>query len=194
MVRNRFSRGPEVSMCQSDEEMVARCLDGEPEAYRRLVQRHQKSILSFLMARVGSEDLAEEAAQEAFVRAYFSLGKLRKRQSFLPWLLGIAVRAGQELVGRRNRVPAAGDLTDAPAPTEETSQEQPLAKAVARLPEQYQEVISLRFHAGLSCKEIAESLGIPVGNVTKRLSRAYALLREALSGSSRAGSEREVMR
>ena len=57
-------------MCQTDEEYVGRCLNGEPEAYRRLVQRHQKGILSFLMVRLGSEDLAEEAAQEAFVRAW----------------------------------------------------------------------------------------------------------------------------
>jgi RNA polymerase sigma-70 factor (ECF subfamily) len=180
--KNRFF-AYEVPMCQTDEELVQRCLNGEPDAYRRLVQRHQNALLAYLVGRLGSHDLAEEVSQEAFVRAYFSLGKLRKGKSFLPWLLGIAVRAGQEQARSRKRVAAAGDLHDVPAPAkaQEVSREESLMRAVARLPAVYREVVLLRYHAGLSCAEMSENMGIPVGSVTKRLSRAYALLRESLA-------------
>lgn len=181
-------------MCKTDEEYVQRCLGGEPEAYRLLVQRHQRAVLAYMVGRTGSQDLAEEAAQEAFVRAYFTLGSLRKGKSFLPWLLGIAVRAEQELARRRRRVPAVGDLLDVPAPAsaQKGSQEEALLQAVGRLPAVYRQAVLLRYHAGLSCAEMSENMGIPIGSVTKRLSRAYALLREALARPEHVREDNEV--
>jgi len=61
-----------------------------------LVDRYQKSLFSFLAWRMGNFSQAEEAAQESFVRAFLSLGKLRKPESFYSWLLGIAGRMAQE--------------------------------------------------------------------------------------------------
>jgi RNA polymerase sigma-70 factor (ECF subfamily) len=194
MVENRFSWCCEVPMCRTDEEYVRQCLNGEPDAYRRLVQRHQGAILAYMVGRTGSQDLAEEASQEAFVRAYFSLGKLRKGNSFLPWLVGIAIRAGQELTRRHRRVTPMGDLLDVPAPAEAKtdSQDESLLQAVARLPPVFREAILLRYHAGLSCAEMSENMGIPIGSVTKRLSRAYALLREALARPEHVWEDNEV--
>lgn len=193
MIENRFSCF-EVKMCQTDEEYVRRCLNGEPEIYRRLVERHEKAVLAFLVGRMGSRDLAEESAQEAFVRAYFSLGKLRKGESFLPWLFGIAARSGQEMARDRKRLPVAGELLEVPArPDAKTSpQEDALSKAVTQLPAVYREAILLRYRADLSCAQMAKDLGIPLGTVTKRLSRAYALLREMLAQPERVWQEGEV--
>jgi RNA polymerase sigma-70 factor, ECF subfamily len=170
-------------MCHTDEECVRRCLDGEPDAYRWLVQRHQNAVQAYMVGRSGNHDLAEEAAQEAFVRAYFSLGRLQKGNSFLPWLLGIAGRAGQELARLRRRTPAAGDMLNVPAPTgaRQGPEADALPGAVDRLPAIYKEAILLRYHAGLSCVQMAENLKIPVSTVTKRLSRAYDMLRQTLA-------------
>ena len=55
-----------------------------------------------------------------------------------------------------------------------------LEKAIARLPDSYREVVLLRFYANLSCSQIAENLEMPIGTVTKQLSRAYAKLRQLL--------------
>ena len=181
-------------MCLSDEDCIHRCLDGDPSAYRRLVQRHQQSVLTYLAVRLGSEDLAEEVAQEAFVRAYFSLSKLRKRQSFLPWVLAIATRVRQEVTRSQSRLSTLGDAGDIPVPVDKKAEDPPVAEAVARLPAGLQEVIFLRYQAGLSCRELAERLRIPLGSVTKRLSRAYALLRTTLKESGWAPSESEVTR
>jgi RNA polymerase sigma-70 factor (ECF subfamily) len=67
---------------------------------------------------------------------------------------------------------AQADQADPPGPE--------VAQAVAALPEAYRQVILLRYYAGRSCAEISRELDVPVGTVTKRLSRAYALLRKAL--------------
>jgi RNA polymerase sigma-70 factor, ECF subfamily len=181
-------------MCLADEEHVQQCLDGEPDAYRWLVQQHQNALRAYLVGRLGSRDLAEEVAQEAFVRAYFLLGRLRKGQSFRPWLIGIAVRAGQELLRAQKRFPATGDMLDIPAPvkSDNGAREELLPAAVAGLPAVYREAILLRFHAGLTCAEMSQNLGLPISSVTKRLSRAYALLREALTKEEHAVEDCEV--
>jgi RNA polymerase sigma-70 factor (ECF subfamily) len=179
----------------SDQHYVELCLDGHPEAYRQLVNRYHGAVLSYLSGRLGHGDLAEEASQETFVRAYFRLSKLRKRDSFFSWLLGIAHRTGKELrrQSRRRQDLAhdlAGDLAarqreDPPDVSGQSTgrtriDDEALESVVAQLPQAYREVILLRFYSGRSCPQVAQELSIPLGTVTKRLSRAYALLRERL--------------
>jgi RNA polymerase sigma-70 factor (ECF subfamily) len=67
----------------------------------------------------------------------------------------------------------------------------PIEEAIAALPESYRQVILLRYYEGLSCQEIATRLGMPLGTVTKTLSRAYALLREELKMRENADSNCE---
>ncbi len=83
-------------MPPSDEQCVRDCLDGHPGAFRHLVERHQAPLMRCLRGRLGSPDEAEEVAQEAFVRAYFALGELRKPGAFFSWLFGIADRVVKE--------------------------------------------------------------------------------------------------
>src|SRR5271157_4912597 len=80
----------------TDKEQVERCRDGHPEAFGLLVDRYQKPLFSYLASRVQNFPQAEEAAQESFVRAFLSLKKLRKPESFYSWLLGIAGRVAKE--------------------------------------------------------------------------------------------------
>ena len=65
-------------MSQPDEECVRFCLDGNPGAYRHLIERYELPLRRYLRARLGNAEEAREAAQETFVRAYFGLGELRK--------------------------------------------------------------------------------------------------------------------
>jgi RNA polymerase sigma-70 factor (ECF subfamily) len=135
---------------------------------------------------------AQEVAQEAFVRAYFTLGKLRKPEAFFSWLLGIADRVAKETyrVAMRRRSVDWEQIEQPEAAGQDAEPDRALTQAVSRLPAPYREVIVLRFFGGQSCPEISRDLGVPVGTVTKRLSRAYALLREQLGTSRRdAGNE-----
>ena len=129
----------------------------------------------------GDRSQAEEAAQESFVRAFQSLNKLRKPESFYSWLLGIAGRVAKEQFRsqkrrQQDREVAETMLAEPPL----TAHEYPLEEAIATLPETYRQVILLRYYEELSCQELAQQLDMPLGTVTKTLSRAYALLRQEL--------------
>jgi RNA polymerase sigma-70 factor (ECF subfamily) len=158
-------------------------LDGHPEAFRHLVDRYQSHLWRCLRLRLGNAEEATEAAQETFVRAYFGLGELRKPEAFFAWLLGIADRVAKETRRTAGRHPTVDleqvELAD-PAGKQDAQAGTPVAEAVARLPDVYQEVVMLRFYGGRSCAEIGRDLDVPLGTVTKRLSRAYTLLRERL--------------
>jgi RNA polymerase sigma-70 factor (ECF subfamily) len=175
----------------ADKEQVERCRDGHPEDFGLLVDRYQKPLFSFLASRVGNFPQAEEAAQESFVRAFLSLKKLRKPESFYSWLLGIAGRVAKEqfraeLHQRKDRQAAETMMMSAAGRDEEY----PVEEAIAVLPEHHRQVILLRYYEGLSCKEVAVRLALPLGTVTKTLSRAYALLRQELQ--ARGGGEQTV--
>ncbi len=171
-------------MMENDEYYVERCLDGHPDDFRHLVRRYQLVLLAHLAGKLGSRDRAEEAAQETLVRAYFKMDTLRKPESFFAWLLGIADLVAKEQqrdeLIRRKRESVRARAEEAPEP--ELSQDFSLEAAVAGLPEAYRTVILLRYYGGLSCAGIAAQLDMPLGTVTKTLSRAYGLLRDSLQG------------
>ena len=172
-------------MCGTDEQYVRRCLGDHPDAYRHLVERYEGRLMRYLRGRLGSEEEVAEAAQETFVRGYFALGKLKKPDAFYSWLLGIASRVAKESHRGRKRRGEIVSLSSEPATTiaeEADDSDYPIARAVSQLPDAYREVVLLRYYAGLSCAEIGRDLDVPLGTVTKRLSRAYALLRASLRG------------
>jgi RNA polymerase sigma-70 factor (ECF subfamily) len=191
---------------QPDEESVRSCLDGQPAAFRELVQRYQSPLRRCLYARLGNAEDATEATQEAFVRAYFALSELRKPASCLYWRMGIAYRVAKETrraAGRRRTVDWEQLESSEPAHKRDKDTDTSVAEAVAKLPEIYREVIVLRFYGGQSCVQISRDLNVPLGTVTKRLSRAYTLLRERLDpklpnrespGRESPGRESEVSR
>ena len=170
-------------MCPTDDDLIAQCLDGRPDAYRQLVLRYERPIMAYLMRRLGDPEAAGEVAQESFVRAYFRLNTLKKGDAFFSWLLGIAHRVMLETFRRHRRQRALSEAADpVAAATDQTSDEDSeLAEAVAALPDIYRDVTVLRYFGGLSCADVSQRLGLPIGTVTKRLSRAYQLLREALA-------------
>jgi|SRR5579862_4303540 len=171
----------------TDKQYVERCRDGHPEDFGSLVDRYQKPLFSFLLSRVRNSQQAEEAAQESFVRAFVSLTKLRKPESFYSWLLGIAGRVAKEQFRFESRH-RHDDETMATLATNATDHNEDYAveEAIAALPESHRQVILLRYYEGLSCQESAIRLNLPLGTVTKTLSRAYALLRQELKVRERA--------
>jgi RNA polymerase sigma-70 factor (ECF subfamily) len=178
----------------TDKVCVERCRDGHPEDFGLLVDRYQRALFSYLAARVESLPQAEEAAQESFVRAFMSLKKLRKPESFYSWLLGIAGRVAKEqfraILHRRQDCEAAEAMM---ADAVDDSDDYPLEEAIAVLPESHRQVILLRYYEGLSCQEVATRLDMPLGTVTKTLSRAYALLRQELEARGLAEQTVNIM-
>jgi RNA polymerase sigma-70 factor, ECF subfamily len=167
----------------TDKEYVQRCCDGHPEDFRVLVNRYQGLLSSYLAGRLRDRAQVEDAAQESFVRAFVSLKKLRKPESFCSWLLGIAGRVTKEQFRdsrRRQQDPDIAKSFQSAGADSHDHEDNALDEAIAVLPESYRHVILLRYFDGLSCQEVAQRLEMPLGTVTKTLSRAYALLRREL--------------
>jgi RNA polymerase sigma-70 factor (ECF subfamily) len=176
-------------MAETDMHYINRCLNGHPDDFRYLVRRYQTALLAHLAGQLHDKEKAEDAAQETLVRAYFNLTKLKKRGSFFSWLLGIAGRVVKEHQRSRQRQTQIARSLAQNKPTFGPRHDYPLARTIAQLPDSHRELILLRYYSGLSCSDIAAQLDMPLGTVTKTLSRAYAMLRNLLKPQSRQDCE-----
>jgi len=174
-----------------DAELIERARGGEVVAYEELVRRYQDVAVrtAHLFAPDGD---AEDATQEAFVKAYAALARFRPDAPFRPWLLRIVAnearnrrRSATRRVGLALRVVEDRRPDDA-APSPESAvlageRRSDLLNAVNGLRDEDREVIAVRYFLDLSEAEAAETLGIPRGTVKSRLSRALGRLRERLA-------------
>jgi RNA polymerase sigma-70 factor (ECF subfamily) len=163
---------------------IQRCLDGHPDDFRHLVRRYKGPLMGYLSGQLGRSDLAEEALQEVFVRCYFGLSTLQKPESFFPWMLGVANRVAKEQIRiEQKQRQTAEKLAQMPSRTG-AGHDWPLARTIAKLDDFSQQLILLRYYGGHSCKDVAAILNIPIGTVTKSLSRAYQRLKEMMNEDS----------
>jgi RNA polymerase sigma factor (sigma-70 family) len=174
-----------------DAELVERAQRGDVDAYERLVGRYRGLAhrVAYLVTRDATE--AEDAAQEAFVKAYYALNKFRSGASFKPWLLKIVTneaRNRRRSSGRRAGLvlrAAEGRPSGDAAPSPEVvalnvEEKESLLKALDALPEMDRMVVMYRYFLDLSEAEMATALGCARGTVKSRLSRALVRLRAAM--------------
>jgi RNA polymerase sigma factor (sigma-70 family) len=172
--------------------LVERAKQGDIDAYEELVHRHQLAAIRLAWA-IGAGADAEDAVQDAFVKAFAALGRFRPGAPFRPWLLRIVAnetRNRQRRAGRQARLALretgarpSGDA--APSPEEavlDRERRRRLLAAVESLPERDRLVVACRYFAELSEAETASALGWPIGTVKSRLSRALARLRPVVEG------------
>jgi RNA polymerase sigma-70 factor (ECF subfamily) len=168
----------------STEELVSAVRSGDASAYAELVRRYERAAVVTAHAVLGDFHLAEDAAQEAFVAAYRMLNQLHDDARFGPWLLRIARRRASRM--KRGRSNQWTDIKQIDcAATETRPWIEPFEEVVeqlARLPEHERIVTVMKYLEGRSVKEIADSIGRPVGTITKQLSRAIGRLRAWLVG------------
>jgi RNA polymerase sigma factor (sigma-70 family) len=180
-----------------DPELVALAKRGDAGAYERLVRRYQDVAWRTAYLITGSEADAEDAAQEAMVKAYSALPRFRADASFRPWLLTIVAneaRNRRRAAGRRARLalkvaidPAAVDPGRSPeAAAELVEQRERLVTAVGALRDRDRDVVALRYLLGLSEAEVAGVLGWPRGTVKSTLSRALGRLRISMAAETAA--------
>ncbi|MDP1850374.1 MAG: sigma-70 family RNA polymerase sigma factor [Solirubrobacteraceae bacterium] len=168
--------------------LLSRACGGDLDAYEQLVRLHQQ--IAFRTALVLTRDAAdaEEAAQDAFVKAWRALRRFDRSRPFRPWLLAIVAneaRNRRRSAGRRERLTVRAGA-EAPAATAAGSPEGALlvaerdawlAAALERLDERDRQVIACRYLLELSEAETAAALGCRAGTVKSRLSRALERLR-----------------
>jgi RNA polymerase sigma-70 factor (ECF subfamily) len=166
----------------------------EREQFLALVERHTPVLLKVASALVGFAD-AEDAAQEAVLRAWRGRESLRNPDAFRPWLLHIAVNVCREWQRgwfgkhRRANLPLTADSTqllgtlDADPGDSDYASALDLRQAVNGLAPELRMVVALRYYAGMDASEIGVALGVPSPTIRTRLRRALFLLREQLRDS-----------
>lgn len=175
----------------SDGSFVRRARGGDLGAFATLVERYREVTVRVCSRIVGAED-AEDVAQDAFLRAFGRLAKLRDDEGFRPWLLRIAHNASLDHLRRRRGEPSRESLDAEHADAVETHDRPParliedaerrerLGTKLALLRDEHRVVLVLRDLEGLPYDEIAEVTGMPLGSVKGRLHRARAELVDLL--------------
>lgn len=170
-----------------DQRIVARILAGDMAAFERLMRRYNQRMYRVCRGVVGNHALAEEAVQDAWVKAFSKLGQFRGSYSIGPWLCRIALNEARA-VGRKlargralsEAIAAQPGLASHGDSPESDLMHQKLRAAIDALPPGYRIVFVLREIEGLSLSETAASLDIRPGTVKSRASRARSLLRARL--------------
>ena len=166
----------------ADARLLAGLRRADPDAINELVERYAARAYRVAIRITRNAADAEEAVQEALVRAWLRRDACRSPEAPLPWLLEITRNEARRVLGRRARL---GRLEPLPAPREDD----PLAGAVARLTveealrtlaERDRRVLHLRYAEDLTQVEVARRLGLAEATVKVRLHRARGRLRRAL--------------
>ena len=183
----------------SDEDLMLRVQAGEKACYDHLVRRYKARLYNYILRMVGQPDVAEEIAQDAFVRAYVNAEKYRTIARFSTWLYTIATNLVRNRFRQKKRRPVVLSLffrsqedgeemvheiaDDAPNPEEIAvgdDLERLIAEAAAQIPEKYREPFLLREVNELSYEEISAVTGLKMGTVRSRINRARTHFRNTI--------------
>ncbi|HMD81128.1 MAG TPA: sigma-70 family RNA polymerase sigma factor [Anaerolineales bacterium] len=172
----------------SETEFVRSAQSGDRNAFSELVSIHARGVLNVIYRMCGDTQLAEDAAQETFIRAWLNLSSYRPETSLRNWLYRIAVNAATDMLRKEKRIlpDALEDLQlqdPKPGPEAIFSQGERTAliqKAILSLPAASRAVLTLREYEGLSYHDISSTLDIPLGTVMSRLNYARTLLKDRL--------------
>lgn len=177
----------------TDQTLIAAAQKGDQNAYADLVCRHWDGVVRVVYRMSGDPALAEDAAQEAFLRAWQRLDGYNPQHAFRAWVYRIAVNAALDVLRARRPADSLDDLHESALPTaspaanpdarfERREQAERVQRAVMALPGASRAVLVLREWGQLSYAEIAEALSIPMGTVMSRLNAARGQLRQSLAG------------
>lgn len=170
-------------MTQSDAELVEEILAGNKEAFALLVRRYERLVRAAALSIVRRPHAADDVAQEAFVRAWEQLPRLRNPKVFGMWLIQITRRCAIDSLKEQQSLRFSDGL-DLQAAHERNGEldekNQYLLETVQTLPETERQVVMLRYFGPHSVSELAAVLNRSVGTVTKQLSRAHRRLKQRL--------------
>ena len=173
-----------------ERELVLRAQGGDRNAFNELVTLHAHGVMNVIYRMCGDTQVAEDAAQETFLRAWSQLGSFKVELSLRNWLYRIGLNVATDMLRKEKHI-ASADLEDFHLPDPQLGpegiylQDERIAlvqAAIASLPEASRVVLVLKEYGELSYREIAESLYIPLGTVMSRLNYARRLLKEKLQG------------
>jgi RNA polymerase sigma-70 factor (ECF subfamily) len=180
----------------TDEELVARSIEGDLESFNQLVIRWERPIFALAYRVIGREEDARDVCQETFLRAFRAIKGFKGQAKFSSWLYRIALNLCRDWIRRERRAPLvqvpegldpmdlANELPSQAESLDDTVSRREMSSAVARamasLPEEQRTAIILKEYHGLTFQEIADLLGCPLSTVKTRLYQGLAVLRRHL--------------
>lgn len=183
----------DTTLHESDKALIAAVLGGDTGQFALLVARYQGRIMRFILKYEHNTHDAQDLAQETFLQAFRALPGFNRQSRFSTWLTGIAFNLIKNHISRtptKHHVHlcidgqpdgACGFAADDPTREYERSQLlRAMERAVEALPEEMRDAIVLVAAEGLNYDEAAATLGVPVGTLKSRLSRARIQLADAL--------------
>lgn len=179
-----------ISFEVSEAELVIRAQGGDRNAFSELVCIHAQGVINVIFRMCGNAQIAEDAAQETFIRAWSHLGSFRADSSLRNWLYRIALNTATDMLRREKRT-LPGDVDDFQLVDPQlgpegiylqVEQTELVQAAIQSLPDASRAVLVLKEYEGLSYREIADALDIPIGTVMSRLNYARRVLKEKLEG------------
>ena len=182
----------QLQTADTETSLIEQAQNGDRDAFGELVRRHYQGVVLVVTRMCGNTGLAEDAAQEAFMRAWVNLPSFQPRGSLRNWLYRIAINAALDVLRHKpeetledehmSRMPdQAVGLETALIEKERAVM---IQQAVKALPEAARAVLVLREYGGLSYREISGVLDVPIGTVMSRLNYARNRLREVLTGQT----------
>ena len=166
---------------------VARAARGDEVAFARIVAAHHDDMARVAFVVCGDVELAQEAVQAAWQKAWAKLGSIRDADRLRPWLVSIAANEARQLIRSRNRrwlreTVMDGDVQAGPVAPDPAGRAAhlDLANALAGLTPDERTLIALRYAAGLTSDEIGRAIGMTGDGVRARLARLLTRLREEL--------------
>ena len=180
----------QLQTSEDENALIEQAQHGDRNAFGELVSRYYPGVVRVVYRLCGEPGLAEDMAQEAFLRGWIALPSFHPQSSLRNWLYRIAVNATLDVLRRKSEetledeaAQMIPDLADGPETTLiEKERVALLQRAMRSLPEAARSVLVLREYGGLSYQEIASVLDVPVGTVMSRLNYARNRLRELLKG------------
>ena len=188
----------------SDEVLIVKARQGDRDAFGTLVLRYQAQAILIAQSVLRNLELAKDASQNAFAKAYFGLSRFRGDAKFKTWLFRIVVNEAKDTY-RKEKARGLFRFWAAPSAAEEDSEpilevipsggqsprdayeaqevKERLEGAIYSLPERERDVFILRYLNGLAISEVAETLGIAVGTVKAHLSQGTIKLKSILLSS-----------
>lgn len=179
----------------NDHDIVKQVINGNENAFRFLVQKHQKLVWHVVWRMVGKPDEIEDICQDVFLKVYKSIHRFRNESKLSTWIASIAWNTCSDHLKKHNRdrldlsetIPVKAELAMADDATwrtiHETDMKAVLRKSIDKLPLQYRTVLTLYHLEEFSYSEIEEITGMPEGTVKSYLNRARKQLKEILEHS-----------
>lgn len=185
---NQPGRCISIGVMENKQDLVTAARDGDREAFESLVRLESRDAYRLAFSILRNPHDAEDAAQEAFVRAWRELPALRDADRWLPWFRRVTVNSALELNRRRSNghaTIALGELEPMPLPDEtgQVATRDQVQRLVGCLDQADRALLVLRFGLDLEMPDVAAALDIPLGTAKSRLHRALARLRTQLEAT-----------